>query len=48
MESAVDPLVDFKVGDIPTCYYIPNYISEAEENYLLKNVKTYIFLYLTS
>ncbi len=36
--STQDPLEAFKVGAIPTCYYVPDFITEAEENYLLKNV----------
>ena len=37
--NAPDPLESFKVGAIPTCYYVPDFITEAEENYLLKNVR---------
>ncbi len=39
MSEAPHPLKAFQVGNIPTAYYVPNYITEEEEKFLLRNVR---------
>lgn len=38
-ELAVDALAPFRVGDVPAVYYLPNFISDAEEQRLLSAVR---------
>lgn len=35
------PLEKFRIGNIPTAFYVPEYVSEEEEKNLLKNVSQY-------
>ena len=38
-ELAVDAFAPFRVGDVPAVYYLPNFISDAEEQRLLSAVR---------
>ncbi len=46
-ELAVDAFAPFRVGDVPAVYYLPNFISDAEEQRLLYAVRLASTLTLT-
>jgi hypothetical protein len=39
-ESASDTLEKFKIGSLQTLYYIPEYVTEAEESSILQNLES--------
>jgi alkylated DNA repair protein alkB family protein 6 len=38
MENIEANLANFKVGSLPTLFYIPNFITETDQTLLLNNV----------